>query len=51
MNAWLIFRTAQLKLLKEEDPHGPRKSQGEMSKIIAKRWRTVDSEVRDVHFS
>lgn len=32
MNAWLIFRTAQLRQMQEDDP-GLRKSQGELSKV------------------
>ncbi|BGP34377.1 hypothetical protein JCM10296v2_006196 [Rhodotorula toruloides] len=32
MNAWLLFRTAQLRQMQEDDP-GLRKSQGELSKL------------------
>ncbi|GAA5988733.1 hypothetical protein JCM10908_006144 [Rhodotorula pacifica] len=46
MNAWLLFRTAQLKLLQKENPDGLRKSQGELSKMIAEMWRNCDPEVR-----
>lgn len=46
MNAWLLFRTAQLKLMQHESPEGLRKSQGELSKLIAEKWRNVDAEVR-----
>ncbi|GAA6062714.1 hypothetical protein JCM10212_002265 [Sporobolomyces blumeae] len=45
MNAWLLFRTAQVKRLAEENP-GVRRSQGELSKIIAEMWRTADAETR-----
>ncbi|BGP57589.1 hypothetical protein JCM8202v2_005233 [Rhodotorula sphaerocarpa] len=46
MNAWLLFRTAQLKLMQHESPEGLRKSQGELSKLIAEKWRNVDAETR-----
>ncbi|GAA5865609.1 hypothetical protein JCM3774_002068 [Rhodotorula dairenensis] len=46
MNAWLLFRTEQLKLLQSENPDGARKSQGELSKIIAETWRNCDPGVR-----
>ncbi|GAA5911247.1 hypothetical protein JCM6882_004075 [Rhodosporidiobolus microsporus] len=45
MNAWLLFRTAQLKQIQEDNP-GLRKSQGELSKIISSMWKTCDPEVR-----
>ena len=34
MNAWLLFRTAQLRQMQEDNP-GLRKSQGELSKVRA----------------
>ena len=46
MNAWLLFRTAQLKAMQRENPDGLRKSQGELSKMIAELWRNCDPEVR-----
>lgn len=46
MNAWLLFRTAQLKVMQRENPNGLRKSQGELSKIIAEMWKNCDPEVR-----
>ncbi|BGP10389.1 Repressor of filamentous growth 1 [Rhodotorula toruloides] len=45
MNAWLIFRTAQLRQMQEDDP-GLRKSQGELSKIISEMWRGADPELK-----
>ncbi|GAA6033127.1 hypothetical protein JCM8097_002956 [Rhodosporidiobolus ruineniae] len=45
MNAWLLFRTAQLRQIQEDNP-GMRKSQGELSKIISEMWKTCDPEVR-----
>ncbi|GAA5826069.1 hypothetical protein JCM11251_000114 [Rhodosporidiobolus azoricus] len=45
MNAWLLFRTAQLKQIQDDNP-GLRKSQGELSKIISQMWKTCDPEVR-----
>lgn len=46
MNAWLLFRTAQLKVMQRENPNGLRKSQGELSKIIAEMWKNCDPEIR-----
>ncbi|KWU45102.1 hypothetical protein RHOSPDRAFT_25376 [Rhodotorula sp. JG-1b] len=46
MNAWLLFRTAQLKVLQRENPNGLRKSQGELSKMIAEMWKNCDPEIR-----
>ncbi|KAG0661080.1 Bromodomain-containing protein 4 [Rhodotorula mucilaginosa] len=46
MNAWLLFRTAQLKVLQRENPDGLRKSQGELSKLIAEMWKNCDHEIR-----
>ena len=48
MNAWLLFRTAQLKVLQRENPNGLRKSQGELSKMIAEMWKNCDPEVRSL---
>ncbi|TNY17402.1 hypothetical protein DMC30DRAFT_120993 [Rhodotorula diobovata] len=45
MNAWLLFRTAQLRQMQEDNP-GLRKSQGELSKLIAEMWKTVSPEVK-----
>ncbi|BGP13473.1 hypothetical protein JCM10213v2_001393 [Rhodosporidiobolus nylandii] len=45
MNAWLLFRTAQLRQIQEDNP-GMRKSQGELSKIISEMWKKCDGEVR-----
>ncbi|GAA5987363.1 hypothetical protein JCM11641_006944 [Rhodosporidiobolus odoratus] len=45
MNAWLLFRTAQLRQIQEDNP-GMRKSQGELSKIISEMWKNCDPEVR-----
>lgn len=47
MNAWLLFRTAQLKVLQRENPDGLRESQGELSKLIAEMWKNCDHEVRN----
>ncbi|BGP42503.1 hypothetical protein JCM10450v2_006602 [Rhodotorula kratochvilovae] len=45
MNAWLLFRTAQLRQMQEVNP-GLRKSQGELSKIISEMWKTVSPELK-----
>ncbi|GAA5892585.1 hypothetical protein JCM8208_005856 [Rhodotorula glutinis] len=45
MNAWLLFRTAQLRQMQEDNP-GLRKSQGELSKLISEMWKSVSPEVK-----
>ncbi|GAA5938854.1 hypothetical protein JCM3775_003146 [Rhodotorula graminis] len=45
MNAWLLFRTAQLRQIQEDNP-GLRKSQGELSKLISEMWKSVSPEVK-----
>ncbi|GAA6011334.1 hypothetical protein JCM10207_008304 [Rhodosporidiobolus poonsookiae] len=45
MNAWLLFRTAQLKQIQADNP-GIKKSQGELSKIISEMWKSCDPEIR-----
>ncbi|GAA5882196.1 hypothetical protein JCM1840_000745 [Sporobolomyces johnsonii] len=44
-NAWLLFRIAQLRQIQDNNP-GMRRSQGEMSKIIAEMWRNADPETK-----
>ncbi|GJN93379.1 hypothetical protein Rhopal_006433-T1 [Rhodotorula paludigena] len=45
MNAWLLFRTAQLRQMQHDQPD-MRKSQGELSKIISEMWRNADPDVK-----
>ncbi|GAA6008929.1 HMG-box domain-containing protein [Rhodotorula paludigena] len=45
MNAWLLFRTSQLRQMQHDQPD-MRKSQGELSKIISEMWRNADPDVK-----
>ncbi|GAA5946368.1 hypothetical protein JCM3765_000217 [Sporobolomyces pararoseus] len=45
MNAWLLFRNAQVKQLQNENPD-ERRAQGQLSKIIAELWKAASPETK-----
>ncbi|GAA5994188.1 hypothetical protein JCM5350_002180 [Sporobolomyces pararoseus] len=45
MNAWLLFRNAQVKQLQSENPD-ERRAQGQLSKIIAELWKSASPETK-----
>ncbi|GAA6009365.1 hypothetical protein JCM11491_004294 [Sporobolomyces phaffii] len=45
MNAWLLFRTAQVKHFQNQNPD-ERRAQGQLSKVIAEMWRAAPVETR-----
>ncbi|GAA5836610.1 hypothetical protein JCM3766R1_006969 [Sporobolomyces carnicolor] len=50
MNAWLLFRNAQVKQLQNENPT-ERKAQGQLSKIIAELWKAASPETKQKYES
>lgn len=48
MNAWLLFRNAQVKELQSQNPED-RKAQGQLSKIIAELWKAATPETKRVY--
>ncbi|GAA5936229.1 uncharacterized protein JCM15063_002750 [Sporobolomyces koalae] len=45
MNAWLLFRTAQVKRLQDANP-AERRAQGQLSKVIAELWKSAPPETK-----
>ncbi|GAA5868864.1 hypothetical protein JCM16303_000287 [Sporobolomyces ruberrimus] len=45
MNAWLLFRNAQVKHLQDQNPD-ERRAQGQLSKIIAGLWKSAPVETK-----
>ena len=45
-NAWILYRSEKMKTLKPSDPSAPRRTQADISRIIAALWRDEAPAVR-----
>jgi len=49
-NAWILYRSAKMKVLKEPQTSGqPRRTQADISKLIAEMWKNETPEVRQYY--
>ena len=45
-NAWILYRSDKMKILKPTEPSAPRRTQADISKLIAEMWRNETEEVK-----
>ena len=45
-NAWILYRSDKMKILKPTEPSAPRRTQADVSKLIAEMWRNETEEVK-----
>lgn len=45
-NAWILYRSDKMKILKPTEPSAPRRTQADISKLIAEMWRNETEEIK-----
>ena len=45
-NAWILYRSDKMKILKPTEPSAPRRTQADISKLIAEMWKNEREEVK-----
>ena len=45
-NAWILYRSDKMKVLKPTEPSAPRRTQADISKLIAEMWKNETEDVK-----